>query len=126
MQNIERECTHLFGYCPLNIQDLAAAKAFNYSKEKIISEAARMHYLSERNAFTNAVVNWYEGQKMEISQEEAKIRNERFNNALNFIDTIYDIPVNWMVFPIERRSIVLYIGLPLDDEMIKWAHEKCS
>lgn len=51
----ERKCVELFGDCPLNIHDIAAAKSLNYSEKELILEAARKHYLREQHNFFEAL-----------------------------------------------------------------------
>lgn len=122
---IEKKCTELFGECPLSLQDFMAAKGYNYSEKYVMYEAAKKFYLSEKNAFFNALCKWFEGEKMEITAKEAEERNKFFKNARNIVDdtnpTDTDSPVNWMAFPNDDPTIILYMGLPTSDDMCIWA-----
>ena len=88
-------------------------------------EAAKKFYLSEKNAFFNALCKWFEGEKMEITAKEAEERNKFFKNARNLVDdtnpTDTDSPVNWMAFVNNDPTIILYMGLPVNDDMCIWA-----
>lgn len=127
VDRIERKCIELFGYCPLNIYDIAAGKDFGYSETNLLYEAARKHYTSEQHNFYTALCDWKDGRKMQITKEEAEERNHYFNNAKAIIDEIVltsaDTPVNWMAFPNDDPTICYYIGLPLDDELCVWAEQ---
>lgn len=124
---VETKCTELFGECPLNLQDLMAARSFGYSEEDVMFEAAKKHYQNERNAFFNAIHAWKDGNKMSITYEEAKKRNERYKNAQRIVDervaTDMDSLINWQAFPEDDPTIVYYMGLPITDELCEWAQQ---
>ena len=127
LEKIERKCVELFGYCPLNIHDIAAGTAQGYTEKDFFYEAARKHYASEQHNFFTALNEWKDGRKMPITKEEAEKRNHYFNNAQAIIDekdsVSMDTPVNWMAFPNDDPTICYYIGLPLDDELCVWAEQ---
>jgi len=127
VENFERKCVELFGECPLNIHDIAAAKSFNYSEEDMLFEAARKYYLSEQHKFFDALYEWKNGNKLQILREEAERRNCHFKNAQMIVDqrvsTVADSPVNWMSFPNDDPTICYYVGVPLDGELCVWASQ---
>lgn len=127
VDNFERKCVELFGDCPLDIYDIAVAKSFSYSEKDLILEAARKHYQREQHNFFEALCNWKNGNKLQISCEEAEKRNRYFNNAKMIVDeefsTMADSPVNWMAFPNNDPTICYYIGVPVDDELCVWAEQ---
>ena len=123
----ERKCVELFGKCPLNIHDIQAANSLGYSEEDLLFEAAKKHYLKEQRKFFEALYDWKDGNKLEISCEEAKKKNSYFYNAKMIVEkrvsTITDTIVNWMSFPNNDPTICHYMGLPLDHDLCVWASQ---
>lgn len=125
---VEKRCAELFGECQLNIHDIMAANSFNYSEEDLIYEAARIFWTREKNAFVNALHDWMNGNKPEITIEEAKQRNTYYKNARDIVaekvSIVSDTVVNWEHFPNDDHTVAFYIGLPIDDELVVWARYK--
>lgn len=126
VDKFERKCVELFGECPLDIHDIVAANS-GYSEKELILEAARKYYLREQHNFFEALCEWKNGNKLQISREEAEKRNRYFENAKMIVDeassTIVDSLVNWMAFPNDDPTICYYIGIPFDDELCVWAKQ---
>ena len=123
---VETKCTELFGTCPLNLQDMMAAKVYGYTEEELLLEAARKFYMSEKNAFFDAICQWSAGEKMQITHIEAKKRNEHYKNARRMLDeklSAPDTPVNWAAFPNDDPTITFYLGLPVTDDLCVWAQQ---
>ena len=123
--NIERRCTELFGRCPLKVQDLAVSESLRQSEEELLFAAALKHYRSEQRDFFYALCDWKDGNKMDLTQDEAEERNRYFENAQMIVDerisTSADTLVDWTAFPRDDPTICYYIGLPFDDELCVWA-----
>ena len=108
----------LFGECPLTIQDIAFA-------EEPLYEAALSYYRKEQDNFLKALENWSKGNKLSITLEEARKRNQYYWNAQNIVASELmidgDSPVDWTAFPKDMPGICFYQGFPFDSELCVWA-----
>ena len=123
---IESECIKLFGECPLSITDIAAGKSCGYSFDKFICEAARKYCLKTRHDFVDALYEWMQDNKPEISREEALKRNKYFKKAQGIIisgqHTMgFNSIINWLAFPDDNPEICFYLGYSHESELCSWA-----
>lgn len=125
VEKFERKCVELFGEYPLNIDDIMFAKALNYTEEDLMYEAAKKYCAKEQYNFYKALCEWKNGNKLQITHEEAEKRNNRFKNARAIVEVrgsfLVNTPLNWTYFQKDDPTICLYIGLPLNDELCEWA-----
>lgn len=123
--SFEKKCMDLFGECPLNIQDITSGNLFGYSEVDLLYEAARKYYVKQRNNFSQALYDWKDGHKLEITHEQAKQMNKHYKNAQYIVDlrvdTSADSIVNWLYFPDDDPTICYYLGVSLDSPLILWA-----
>lgn len=135
VSRFEEECNRLFGECPLNIHDIKAGNECCYSEQDFMKEAARKIYIKHQKDFSNELHNWMNGNKKDITEEEAAKLNKWYNNAVYILDDenvhVPFTPLNWNAFPNDNPEIVFYIGYPLDCDLCQWAskyldEKKCS
>ena len=124
-EKLDRKCWELFGEFPFSIQEVGLLSAIGNSYEDMLYKAAWKFYTKERERFSQAIFEWSEGIKPEVTLEEAKTRNQRFKNAQRIIDerisTMGDTLIDWEAFPNDDPSIVFFMGYPWECKICRWA-----
>ena len=123
-KSFERKCVELFGVCLLDMKDIKFCIALGYSEKEMIVEAARRYFQKEQKEFYEALCDWKDGKKLDITLEQARGRNEKFNMAVSVLqDNGYGTlePVDWESFPKDDPSVCFYIGLPFTSDLCVWA-----